>query len=98
MKRVTNHRQLPFDRVVHNLKYGKYRGKIHGLDYANVGIQPFEEMKFAQQLGVTKQFLREIGLVQIKEFSGWHLPAEPSVDELLSCRKEIEKEIRRTSV
>lgn len=87
---MTVHRKIPFKNVVKNLRKGKYRGKISEIDYANTGHQLFNTIKFAQQLGVTKDFLMEIGLIKIKDFSGWKLPAEPTVDELLACKAKIE--------
>lgn len=84
-------RKIPFENVVKNLRLGRYSGKIVQADYSNLGVPLFEELKFADNLGVSKQFLREIGLVKIKDFAGWNLPAEPTVEELLLKKKRIER-------
>jgi hypothetical protein len=89
---MVNHRILPFERVVKNLKEGKYKGKISSADYSNLGLQIFEERKFAEQLGVSADFLRMIGLVRITNQAGWNLPRMPTVDELTSYRDKIERE------
>jgi len=90
-----NYRVLPFENVVKNLRTGKYRGKPSSLDSANTGYQLFDERKFAAQLGVSVEFLREIGLVIIKDFSGWNLPAEPDYKDLETAREKIEFEKER---
>lgn len=90
---MVNHRKLTFERIIENLKKGKYRGKIISADYSNAGIQPFEEKKFSEQLGVPLYWLREIGLIQIKMNCGWNLPTEPTVEELLSFKKQIEEKL-----
>jgi hypothetical protein len=82
-------RKLPFDNVIRNLELGRYRGKICSADYSNLGVQLFQEKKFAEQLGTTPKHLREIGLVKITEQAGWNLPREPTVKELLSFKKEL---------
>ena len=84
-------RKIPFDNVIRNLKLGRYRRKICSVDYANEGIQPFDERKFAEQLGTSTYKLREIGLVRITEQCGWHLPREPTVEELIAYKMKIEK-------
>ena len=88
-KSVMTHRKIPFENVVRNLKRGKYLGKIMQADYSNLGMRLFDESKFASNLGVSRQFLREIGLVKIKDTAGWKLPAEPAVEELLLKKKRI---------
>jgi hypothetical protein len=76
--------KIPFERVVKNLELGRYRGKITSADSANLGIQRFDEVKFADQLGVTCLWLHEIGLMKNTDQCGWILPKEPTVDALLS--------------
>lgn len=85
-----SYRAIPFDRVVENLRSRKYRGKMQALDYANTGIQLFLDDKFSAHLGVSSQYLQDIGLVRIEDFSGWKLPAEPEVEALLQARERIE--------
>lgn len=58
-------------------------------DYANTGIQPFNERKFAENLGVSYYWLREIGLIKITDQCGWNLPTEPTEKELLKFKSKI---------
>jgi len=81
-------RKIPFKNVVRNLKLGRYRGKIIDADYSNLGVRLFNEIKFADNLGTTKQHLRNIGLIKITEQVGWHLPREPTAKELLEFWKK----------
>lgn len=85
-----NHRELPFERVIVNLRKGVYKGKVQSADYANTGIQVFNKSKFCQQLGVSEYDLREMGLLTLAEQSGWNLIQEPSVEKLLNYRTKIE--------
>lgn len=82
-------RKLPFDRVVEKLKLGHYNGKITAADYANTGVQLFDERRFADNLGHSHWKLREIGLVKITEQAGWNLPTKPTVEELESFREQL---------
>jgi len=82
--------KIPFDRVVTNLKYHKYLGKISGADYSNLGLRLFDDIKFADQLGVTREFLKQIGLIVITEQCGWNLPREPKPEELIAVKDIIE--------
>jgi hypothetical protein len=84
-------RKIPFENVLKNLRLGRYKGKILQADYSNLGIRLFQERKFADNLGVSIHFLRQIGLIKIKDFVGWNLPTEPTVDELLSFKDIILK-------
>lgn len=95
-KKPLSHRKLSFNRVVEKLSAGEYYGRICQLDYSNMGIRLFDESKFSQQLGVNFMFLREIGLVREKEFSGWNLYVAPTVQELMNSRTLIEEEIKRS--
>jgi hypothetical protein len=92
---MISHRQLPFERVAKNLKNGKYKGKLIDADYSNIGLQLFDERKFAEQLGVHQEFLRKIGLVRLTDQAGWNLPKMPTFEELNSKRDIIENEIFR---
>lgn len=80
--------KIPFDKVIENLKRGKYNGRCCA-DYANSGVQLFEEKKFAVHLGSTPWKLREMGLVKITEQNGWNLPTQPTVKELLSFKSKL---------
>ncbi len=82
-------RKIPFENVVKNLQAGKYRGKIQQADYANTGVQLFQERHFADNLGVQSRWLREIGLIKITEQAGWNLPTEPTIEELLKFKDII---------
>lgn len=84
-----NYRKLPFDRVIHNLRMGRYNGKVQSADYANTGVQLFDERKFAGQLGRSYWDLRKMGLIKITEQSGWNLPTKPSVELLESFRSQL---------
>lgn len=83
-------RKILFENVVKNLKLGRYDGKITSADYANTGVQLFDERKFADNLGVSFYQLREMGLIKITEQAGWKLPTKPSVEELIKFREQIE--------
>ncbi len=89
---MKNYRKIPFENVLSNLRRGKYRGKIMSADYANTGIQLFDKDKFAGNLGVSVDFLRRIGLLKVKEISGWNLTVEPDHKDLLAHEKEITRE------
>jgi hypothetical protein len=89
---MVDHRKLPFDRVVANLKKGGYRGKICQADYSNLGMGLFDLYKFRDQLDVSEDFLRNIGLVYDVDQVGWVLPRQPTVEELLAKREIIEEE------
>lgn len=84
-------RKIPFENVVKNLQAGKYKGKIHQADYANTGVRLFQERQFADNLGVQFLWLREIGLIKITEQAGWNLPTEPTIEELLKVKDQIEE-------
>lgn len=86
-------RKIPFDNVVRNLRLGRYRGKICSADYSNLGVQLFDERKFADNLGTSPFELRKIGLIKITEQAGWHLPREPTVEELLSFKIKLKMEV-----
>ena len=84
-----SYRRLPFDRVIENLRRGKYRGKIQSSDYANTGIQLFDYRKFCGQLGRSYYELEEMGLIKVTSQAGWNLPTEPTVVELESFREQL---------
>lgn len=87
--------KIPFENVVRNLGLGKYRDKIMQADYSNLSVRLFKENKFADNLGVSKQFLYNIGLIKITKQAGWYLPREPTVNELLAFKTKIELEFLR---
>lgn len=86
---MINHRKLTFERVLENLRNGKYRGKIQAIDYANTGIQPFEWRKFCMQLGISYSDAKEMGLILVTNQSGWNLPREPTPEELSSFKERL---------
>lgn len=86
-------RKIPFENVVKNLENRRYT-KSCG-DYANTGAEIFDELKFSENLGVSKVFLRDIGLLKKGDNNGWNLILKPSKEELLSKRKIIEEEFER---
>lgn len=86
------YRKIGFDRVLKNLKFRKYRGKIRSLDYANTGYQPFNYRKFADNLGISVEILEEYGLFKYKDIgNGWELIAEPTCDDLIKFRESYYK-------
>jgi hypothetical protein len=88
-------REIPFQNVLRNLKDDRYLGKITDADYSNLAMRLFDEDKFADNLGVSKQFLRDIGLVVLTEQCGWRLPTQPTVEALLASQDKIEQEKQR---
>lgn len=86
-------RKIPFENVVRNIGRKRYT-RIVQADYSNLGAELFEEMKFADNLGVDRDWLREIGLVKITNQAGWNLPTCPTQKELLSFKKVILKRRR----
>ena len=90
-----NYRKLPFEKVIEKLKYHKYYGKIMPADYANTGIQLFDYRKFAGQLGVSVDFLKSIGLLQLQDISGWKLIGEPNYLNVLGLKEKIIEEANR---
>ena len=86
-------RKIPFENVVKNLYNGRYT-KCCG-DYANTGVEIFDDLKFSENLGVSRNFLRDIGLLRKGDNNGWYLILKPSEEELLSKRKIIEEEFER---
>ena len=81
-------RKIPFDNVVRNLRMGRYTKT--GIDYANSGINIFLENKFADNLGVNKEKLFEIGLLKKGDQNGWNLTLKPDYKKLLELREIIE--------
>ncbi len=82
-------RKIPFENVLRNLQHGRYNGKIQSAGYSNEGLQLFNERKFADNLGVSEQWLREIGLIKITNQNGWNLPTKPTEKELLEFKEKI---------
>jgi len=89
-------RKIPFDNVVRNLERGKYYGKIMQADYSNLGLRLFLERKFADNLGVSVDFLNQIDLLKKQDVAGWNITVSPSVDELKTKKKVIEQELKRS--
>lgn len=82
-------RKIPFDNVVRNLRAGKYN-QI-SIDYANSGITVFMENLFADNLGVSKEKLFEIGLLKKGDENGWNLTKVPNYKELINKRDILNK-------
>ncbi len=91
MKRLNaSGRKIPFDNVVRNLKMNKYT--IYGADYANAGISLFMENKFADNLGVSKDFLYKIGLLKKGDQNGWNLTIIPDCEKLIQLKNKITRQ------
>lgn len=88
-------RKNTFEKVVENIQRGKYRGRIMSADYSNLGVRLFNENKFARDIGVSRQELRDMGLFKKTDQCGWNLPTEPTVEELRSFKTKI-SEIKRS--
>lgn len=90
MREPMFYRKLRFDRVVANLKEGKYMSRIMDADYSNLAVRYFLEPKFSQQLGVSMSKVRALGLVvDEKTSSGWTLPKGPTVIQLIEARERL---------
>lgn len=71
----------PFDRMVTRMEQRRYL-KIVSVDYANNGAESFDVDLFAEDLGVPKSFLEDLGVVEYQDQTGWNLPKQPSPDVL----------------
>ena len=83
-------RLLSFERVVEKLKYNHSSyTKLTDADYSNLGVELFDDTKFADNLGVTSGFLQEIGLLKKQNQAGWNILKCPTADELSSFKEKI---------
>ena len=80
-------RKIPFDNVIRNLRRSTYTKLVD--DYARGGHELFDENKFADNLGVSKDWLKQEG-IKIEENYGWKLITKPSVQDILDARGIIE--------
>lgn len=82
-------RKLPFDNVAKKLLGSHYL--ISCPDYANGGIDLFQERKFADNLGVSVNYLFEIGLLKKsdKEKYGYKITLKPDYDDLVKLKDKF---------
>lgn len=82
-------RKLSFDNVVNKLRGSHYL--ITCPDYANGGIDLFQERKFADNLGVSVDYLFGIGLLKKSDKwkYGYVITLKPNYEELIKLRNKL---------
>lgn len=81
-------RKIPFENVIRNIKLNRYN-KIAAADYSNLGVWLFDAQKFADNLGVNLDKLKQDGIIKKTEQAGWHLYTQPTVNELLEYKNKM---------
>ncbi len=86
-----SYRILDFNRVVEKLRCGHYN-KLCNADYSNLGVELFDEKRFAGNLGVSVDFLYRIGLLRKGDNAGWNICLVPNYKSLIDQEEVIKNE------
>ena len=94
---MTAEAQKRIDQVVRNMKRRKY-SRITQLDYANTGIELFDEPQFSQDLGVAVSDLATVFPIKRypSQFGGKGVMQKPTPEELQSILPELSDYLRKS--